>query len=386
MSSGTASVAVTDNEIDNITLGIVPASISENGGTATGTVTRFVGSNLTAMVVSLSSNDTTEATVPPTVTILAGQNSATFTVTGVNDALRDFSQAVVVTATAAGVAAANAGVTVTDDELDLLAFTLSDNFMMENAGPISVTVTRTVLDNSLPQVVDLLSSDLTEATVPATVTILGGQNSAVFAIGAVDDAVAIGDGPQAVTITGSAAGFTPASGNIIVGDNERPFQNQRNPLDVDASGGVFALDALKIINIINEIGVGDAAVIMASYSGPPIFPDTNGDNFITANDVLLVINFLNIPPPPAPEGEGDTFFFSPAALETGAASTSSPTTSSTASPSPSTPGANAAAVLAIVSENDNSTSLEDAPRGKRRGEWDELVGELAIDLVKRRRD
>ena len=35
-----------DNEIDTISLGIVPGSISENGGTATGTVTRFVGDKI----------------------------------------------------------------------------------------------------------------------------------------------------------------------------------------------------------------------------------------------------------------------------------------------------------------------------------------------------
>lgn len=387
MSNGTASVAVTDDEIDNITLAIVPGSISENGGTATGTVTRFVGSNAAALVVNLSSNDTTEATVPASVTILAGQNSANFTVTGINDALRDFSQAVIVTASAAGVANTTAGVTVTDDELDILAFTFVDTFMMENGGTISATVTRTVFDNSLPQVVNLSSSDVTEATVPATVTILANQNSVNFVIDAVDDAVAIGDGPQTVTITGTAAGFAAANGNILVGDNERPFQNQRNPLDVDASGGVFALDALKIINIINEIGVGDEATIMASYSGPPIFPDTNGDNFITANDVLLIINFLNLPPPPAPEGEADAFSFSPAALVSSPSTTTVSQPSTTSQTQPSVSGANAAAVLAIVSEGDNDSALEDAPRGKqRRGDWDELVGDLATDLVQRRRD
>lgn len=387
MSNGTAAIAVTDDEIDNITLAIVPGSISENGGAATGTVTRFVGSNAAALVVNLSSNDTTEATVPASVTILAGQNSANFTVSGINDALRDFNQAVIVTASAAGVANTTAGVTVTDDELDLLVISFVDNFMMENGGTISATVTRTVFDNSLPQVVNLSSSDLTEATVPATVTILANQNSMTFTINAVDDAVAIGDGPQTVTITGTAAGFATANGDILVGDNERPFQNQRNPLDVDVSGGVFALDALKIINVINEIGTGDAATIMASYSGPPIFPDTNGDNSITANDVLLVINFLNIPPPPGPEGEADAVTFSPAALLTSPANTTVPQPRAISQPRPMISGANAAAVLAIVSENDHHSALEDAPRGKqRRGDWDELVGDLATDLVMRRRD
>ncbi|MFN0018151.1 MAG: Ig-like domain-containing protein [Pirellulaceae bacterium] len=386
MSNGTASVAVTDDEIDTISLGIVPGTISENGGSATGTVNRFVGNNLSPLVVSLSSNDTTEATVPATVTIPAGQNSVTFAVTGVNDAVRDFNQAVVVTASAAGVASTTANLTVNDDELDVLAITIANNFMMENGGTISATVTRTVLSNLLPQVVNLSSSDTTEATVPATVTIPGGSSTFVFTISAVDDALL--DGPQNVTITASAAGFSSGVGNAVVGDNELPYQNQRNVLDVDASGGVFALDALKVINVLNEIGTGLASVIMASYVGPTIYPDTNGDNSITANDVLLVVNFLNLPPPPAGEGEvAEPMTFSPAAMIAVPTTKAVPSTPTLHAPQPVSSPANIAAVLAIVTENDRRSNLEDAPRGKQRhGEWDELVGDLANDLVKRRRD
>jgi hypothetical protein len=385
MSNGTATVDVTDNEIDTISLGIVPGSISENGGTATGTVTRFVGDNLSPLVVNLSSNDTTEATVPATVTIPAGQNSITFAVTGVNDAVRDFNQAVVVTASAAGVASTTANLTVIDDELDVLAITFPDNLMMENGGTITATITRTVQSNVLPQVVNLLSSDTTEATVPVTVTIPGGQNSFTFTISAVDDALL--DGPQNVTITGSAAGFSNGVATVIVGDNELPYQYQRNVLDVDASGGVFALDALKVINLLNGPGSGPAAIIMASYVGPPIFPDTNGDNFITANDALLVVNFLNLPPPPTGEGEAaEPLVFSPATL-VGSPTPASVLPAPASAEQPVSSPANIAAVLAIVTENDRPTNLDDAPRGKyRHGEWDELVGDLATDLVKRRRD
>jgi hypothetical protein len=259
--------------------------------------------------------------------------------------------------------------------------------MMENGGTISVTVTRTVLDNTLPQVVNLLSSDTTEATVPATVTIPGGSNSTVFTVTAVDDAVAIGDGPQTVTITGSAAGFSNATQNITVGDDERPYQYQRNVLDVDVSGLVVPLDALKVVNLLNSIGAGPAAIVMASYSGPTIYPDTNGDNFITANDVLDVINFLNIQPPVGGEGEEDSIVsFSPLVLAAPAA----PTVMTTAdNASPQQPQGNRvldAAVVAIAGEGDR-TSLEDAPRDKHRAtQWDELVGELALSLVKRRQE
>src|SRR5262249_17393357 len=57
--------------LPTLTISIVNSSISENGGQTTGTVTR-AGSTNSALVVSLASNDTTEATVPATVTIPAG--------------------------------------------------------------------------------------------------------------------------------------------------------------------------------------------------------------------------------------------------------------------------------------------------------------------------
>ncbi|BAU09037.1 hypothetical protein CEN41_24170 [Fischerella thermalis CCMEE 5330] len=66
-------------------------------GAAIGTVTR-TGSTANALTVSLASNDTTEATVPTTVEIPAGQTSATFDVAAVDDAIADSTQTVTFTA------------------------------------------------------------------------------------------------------------------------------------------------------------------------------------------------------------------------------------------------------------------------------------------------
>ncbi len=84
----TATVDVLDDEVPTLTVSIDPAIISENGGTATVTVTRntdpFV--NLT---VNLSSDDTSEATVPATVSFGAEQTSATVLLTAVDDLIAD---------------------------------------------------------------------------------------------------------------------------------------------------------------------------------------------------------------------------------------------------------------------------------------------------------
>ncbi len=115
---GTTAPAIT------LTVSVNPASFSESASNpaATGTVTRS-GSTASDLVVSLSSSDVTEATVPATVTILAGNASANFNVTAVDDSFPDGSKTSIITATATGATAGTFQVTVHDDG-DVAALTL----------------------------------------------------------------------------------------------------------------------------------------------------------------------------------------------------------------------------------------------------------------------
>lgn len=99
----------------SLILGASPSTFAEDAGptAATGTVTIPVALG-TDLVVNLASNDLTEATVPATVTILAGNTSATFPIAAVTDALVDGSQAVTLTATATNYLNGTTGLTVTD--------------------------------------------------------------------------------------------------------------------------------------------------------------------------------------------------------------------------------------------------------------------------------
>jgi hypothetical protein len=99
-----------------LTMSVTPNTFPENATNpaASGTVTR-TGSFATDLVVTLASSDITEAAVPATVTIPAGQASATFDVTAVNDDIPDGDQSVTITASADGYAAGTAALTVQDD-------------------------------------------------------------------------------------------------------------------------------------------------------------------------------------------------------------------------------------------------------------------------------
>lgn len=213
---GVDSIDVTDDDVAELTLSISPVSINENGGTATGTVTRNTDTS-TELIVSLNSNDTSEADVPTTVTIPAGQASATFPIVAVDDAIVDGTQTVTILATATGFVDANDSIDVTDDDIPGFTVTIAPTTISENGGSATGTVTRNT-DTTAALVVSLTSNDTTEATVPATVTIPAGQASVSFTIDAADDAIV--DGTQTATITAGAAGFGDGAATVDVTDDD----------------------------------------------------------------------------------------------------------------------------------------------------------------------
>ncbi len=193
-----------------------PGSISENGGTATGTVTRNNFDLSSSVTVTLSSSDTTEATVPASVTIPAGASSATFTVQAVDDTVLDGSQFLNITSTASGYVTDTKSLTVTDYET--LSLSLSATTVAENSGTLTGTVTRNNTDIQSALSINLFSSDTSEITVPAAVTIPAGQASVDFTITVIDDALL--DGLQTATITAQSAGYINATKSIDVTDYE----------------------------------------------------------------------------------------------------------------------------------------------------------------------
>jgi alpha-tubulin suppressor-like RCC1 family protein/chitodextrinase len=99
-----------------LSVSILANSMSENGGSSEAIVMRSSGTS-ESLVVNLTSSDASEAMVPASITIPVGSDSATFTVTAIDDTVLDGSQTVTITAAAAG---ANGGmdvIEVIDDEV-----------------------------------------------------------------------------------------------------------------------------------------------------------------------------------------------------------------------------------------------------------------------------
>lgn len=99
-----------------LSLGATNSSFSESAANpaSVGTVTR-TGATTSALVVTLSSSDTTEATVPASVTIPIGSASAPFDIAAVNDNFPDGNKSAIITASATGATAGTTTLTVNDD-------------------------------------------------------------------------------------------------------------------------------------------------------------------------------------------------------------------------------------------------------------------------------
>jgi uncharacterized repeat protein (TIGR01451 family) len=135
---GAAVITVYNNT--NLTVTLPAASVYKNAGVLpyAGLVT--IDAPLRSdLLVSLSSSNTNKVLVPPSVTIYAGQTTQGFSVTIVDNTIRDGTQIATVTATATGFASGSASIAVKDDLVN--QFGLSNVASPQSAGtPFAVSI------------------------------------------------------------------------------------------------------------------------------------------------------------------------------------------------------------------------------------------------------
>jgi hypothetical protein len=215
---GSEVVTVLDTDIPTLTLAFSASSVSEAEGVVTATISRNTVASA-SLEVAISTDDPTAVSVPVVVTIPAGQASATFNVTGVNDDLVDGDQTAVVSVSADGFVDGAESVVVVDDDVATLSLNIDIESINESAGGTTATLSRnTPTDN--PLIILLTSSDESEATLPATVTIPSGGTSVTIDINIVDDQEY--DGTQNVVVTATVDGFVAGVDSFDVTDNDPP--------------------------------------------------------------------------------------------------------------------------------------------------------------------
>lgn len=80
---------------------------------------------------------------------------------------------------------------------------------------------------------------------------------------------------------------------LSVTSNESPWHNYGFPTDVDNDGTTEPLDALIIINALNNGGPFELEEVVPYETGLPKYYDVNGDGFVTPIDALIIINAIN---------------------------------------------------------------------------------------------
>jgi cyclophilin family peptidyl-prolyl cis-trans isomerase len=204
-----------------LTAAVNPASVAETAGTAVLTVNRS-GSFAQPLTVQLSAPASGRFTLPATLTIPAGSQSATAGIAITNNSTTDGTATVQLTVAATGFSAGSTSFTITDDDTAVqsqtLTLTPSASSVAENAASgVEVTVARDSADNSQPLTVTLSSSG-GRLNVPASVTIPSGAASINFTAVPVNDQIVNLPGSQALAAT--ATGFTSGAGSVTVTDDE----------------------------------------------------------------------------------------------------------------------------------------------------------------------
>ncbi|HWI56851.1 MAG TPA: hypothetical protein VNZ22_06475, partial [Bacillota bacterium] len=216
LGTGTAVVAVDDNEWTTITL-TTPDSVGENAGTLAGQgrVT-LAAAPAKAVAVKLTSSDTNALQVPPSVTVSAGQTTATFNLTVIDNPRLDGNKTVVVAATVANWTNDSKVITILDNEDTVLRLSGPSQLSEEGGSATYTARISGLLATNLD--LALVSDNPNALVVPASVTIPAGTTNVSFTATIVDNALF--DGAKVVLLSGTAPGFTGFTNTVTVLDNE----------------------------------------------------------------------------------------------------------------------------------------------------------------------
>ncbi|MES2736718.1 MAG: M36 family metallopeptidase [Verrucomicrobiota bacterium] len=238
-------IRVLDDEVTSLSLSL-PASVTEGNPAATVTV-RLSSFFAQAVPVYLESASPGELGVASSVvSIPAGQNTATFAISAVDDPILDGSQEISLTTSANGVQAATATVQVLDNENRQMVMT--EPAPLREGGTASEITLSLSGPRPVPTVLELTTSDPGEATVPATVVIPAGEVAVSFEVSPVNDLVR--DGEQTVLIRVSAEGLLGSAVMVQVLDDE-PARIVASPI---ASPQVQGAEIQLTLTALDETG------------------------------------------------------------------------------------------------------------------------------------
>ena len=240
-------VTITDDDPLNWSVTANPAAISENGGTATVTISTGGATFADDQTITLSFGSDTTATsgtdftiavdgtdvaLPYDLTLAAGDHEITVSVTGEDDAHGDPDETIELEATWSGSVRAAGNIDLNDDETpsDEVNLSVAPNEVGESDGATTLTVTGTldgaprpadtVVELSVTAGTATVDDDYTAGT--ATLTIAEGDTSATATLTLTVVPEGVDEDDETVTITGTttATGLTVTTAEVTITDDD----------------------------------------------------------------------------------------------------------------------------------------------------------------------
>ena len=278
---GASLLTVLDDDSPPLVLALNPASVMENAGPAAaiGTVYRLAVTSR-EVGVQLASSDSNTVAVPFLVTIPPNEASVSFALEVMNDSRLNGPRQVEIAAYLTesltghrlGEPATNQ-ITVLEDDGPALLLNLARALLPEGSNTLGTVTRNTPGTNNL--LVTLVSSDSSEATLPASVTIPSGTNAASFSVNAVNDGVP--DGTQPATLTASAPSHNSASFVLQVTDINLP-----DLVVTEASGPAYAFTKESVALTFRIANLG-----IAPFTNPIVQRLWLSDDPLPGNDTLV---------------------------------------------------------------------------------------------------
>ena len=230
LTPATAQTTTIDDDLRTLAVSFTAATLQE-GSTGTGTVT--IGGTLTTpLTVNLASSNTNWASVPATVTIPADSTTAHFTITAPDNIFFDGSRMVTITATTDTFPAANAPLTIRDNEAAGYRITgLAD--IVKVGGPVSVTVAAADIEGNA----------------------ISGFTGTVNLILQLPDGTVQALNPASVAVSGTA-GWT---GTVTIPTTSTPGLRLRAYDSAGRTGDSLVFDPMRVISLVPGGLVWDAA-------------------------------------------------------------------------------------------------------------------------------
>ena len=231
-SGATATVSITDNDVPALTLSALPPSILEGGGMATVTVSTGAGptfssdQTITLSLAGTATKGTDYSIASESLTLTAGETSATTTITATADMVSDGDETILISATHNMVTIGTQQTVTITEAAPTLSVAVSQASIAEAAGSSTLTVSSTSAFSTDQTISLALAGTATKGddyTIsPESLTLTAGEISVTATVTAVQDTIDDDDETVLITATHNTVTIGTQQTVTITDDDAAP--------------------------------------------------------------------------------------------------------------------------------------------------------------------